>query len=301
MIKEIISIRSNYDQILLYGTLFYDDNSEKALIQIFHGMAEHRHRYEWFAEELVKQGFAVLTCDHRGHGDSAIINGYFADKNGWIVNLEDLEQLQQEALKRIKLPVILFGHSMGTLVARSYLKRYPDKITKMILTGSPSYDPAISFGTILAKLIKLIFSDKHQSKLLDKLSFGSFNKNIKQPQTKFDWLTVNKDNVKDYIEDDKCGFIFTVSGYLDLFWGIKDAYSKDGWRIIDPNLKIAFFSGEEDPCMIDIKKLYLATDHLKSIGYQNVSCELMPKLRHEILNEKNRIEVFTKILAFLNN
>lgn len=299
MIKKIIKVSSTYDKVPLHGSLCYDDNSTEGLVQIFHGMAEHRHRYEWFAQSLVSAGYAVLTCDHRGHGDSAVIPGYFADKDGWNVNLQDLHQLTLEALNVIKLPLIIFGHSMGSLVARSYLKSYPSKVTKMILSGSPSDTSSLSAGIILAKLIKMIYGPKHPSKLLDKLSFGSFNKNIENPKTAFDWLSVNEENVHRYIDDKLCGYPFTAQGYLDLFAGIKDVYHTDNWKINDPQLPIAFFSGEKDPCMIDESKLKQAVEHMRALGYQNVSYTLIPNLRHEILNEKERDAVLALMLAFL--
>ena len=299
--KEIVSINSSYDQQPLYASLFYDDNTTKGIVQVFHGMAEHRERYDWFAEKLNKAGYVVLTCDMRGHGESAVTLGYFADKDGWFVNVEDLYALSKLVKKRFNLPLIIFGHSMGTLVARSFLKRHEEIVDKVVLSGSPSDNNVIDMALILAYTIRFFKGNKYPSKLLNNLSFGSFNKNIENPKTEFDWLSKNETNVKNYIDDDLCGYIFTTSGYIDLFKGIKDVYHTDDWHVSKPNLPIKFFSGENDPCMGSVEGLMAAVENLEDHGYHLVDYELLDTLRHEILNEEEREIVFAKMLAFIES
>ncbi|MEA5026495.1 MAG: alpha/beta hydrolase [Erysipelotrichaceae bacterium] len=297
--KEIIKINSTYDQQPLYASLFYDDQAKKGIIQVFHGMAEHRHRYDWFASQLLQAGYVVLTCDNRGHGDSAVTLGYFADQNGWQVNLNDLYQLTMLVKKRFDLPLIIFGHSMGTLIARSFLKQHEDIVEGMILSGSPSENNALVAATLIAKTIKTFRGAKHQSALLNNLSFGSFNKHISNPRTEFDWLSCNEENVDSYINDKWCGYPFTVQGYLDLFDGLKDVYQARDWHVRKPDLPIKFFSGENDPCMGSVEGLKAAVQKLQAVGYQKVEYEILPGLRHEILNEKERMQVLHKIIGFI--
>lgn len=299
MEKQSLYIDSSYDNNRLWGTLYYDQNSTKALIQVFHGMAEHKERYDWFASKLVAAGYAVLTCDHRGHGENAKLLGYFAAENGWQENLSDLHALYIKAKAVINLPLVIFGHSMGSLIARSYLKRYHADIKGVILSGSPSYTPVLPLAKLLAQGIALVYGKKHPSKLLDKLSFGSFNSKIENPQTSFDWLSVNQDNVKAYIDDPLCGYLFTVSGYLDLFSGLTDVYKTKNWTITDKMTPILFISGQQDPCMVDIKGFENAIKTLSGSGYQNISSHLFDGLRHEILNETQRDTVFEYIKDFL--
>ena len=301
MEEKIISILSEIDHQELYGTLFYAKNSQKALVAVFHGMAEHRHRYHYFAEQLVNDGYVVLTCDHRGHGDSGAVLGYFAKENGWFVNLEDLHQLVTEAKKQFpKLPTIIFGHSMGTLFARSYLKRFEKEIVGMVLSGTPAENPLATIGNNVAGVIRTFKGEHYRSKLLDNMSFGSFNKVVDNPKTDFDWLSKNADNVHAYIADEKCGYIFTTRGFQDVTVGLKDVYSPEGWTKEDSNLPIAFFSGGEDPCSCVKNGFENAVEKLKSFGYRNVTSKIYPKLRHEILNEDDKNEVIKDIIDFMD-
>jgi len=298
---KMISIQSSFDQAKLHGDLCYNDSSIKALVVIFHGMSEHRFRYRYFAEQLVNNGYAVLVCDHRGHGESGEILGYFASENGWLVNLEDLHCLIKEGKKKFpELPIILLGHSMGALFARSFLKRYQDEIAGLILVGTPADNPLATIGHHIANIIAKFKGEYHRSKLLDNMSFGSFNKVVKSPKTRFDWISKNEENVNAYISDEKCGFIFTIKGFKDVTFGLKDVYHFDGWRNRESNLPIAFFSGAEDPCSCMKDGFTNAVTKLKSFGYKNIQTKLYPELRHEILNEKERDIVMKDIIEFID-
>ena len=177
MIKDILYV-SPFDHQRMKAYL-YEIDQAKALIVIFHGMAEHQKRYVNFALELNKNGFNVLTIDHRGHGESlyeGTLKGYFADQDGWQKNLEDCHTIIKD--HRYDLPLILFGHSMGSLFARLYLKAFASELTAVYLSGSPDESPMATVGYQFAKMICLILGRKHPSPLLTKLSFGAFNKQI---------------------------------------------------------------------------------------------------------------------------
>lgn len=66
---ENIKIRSNFDGLML-GALYIAPKNPKGIIQIVHGMAEHKERYIPFMEFLADNGFVVIINDHRGHGES---------------------------------------------------------------------------------------------------------------------------------------------------------------------------------------------------------------------------------------
>ena len=300
MDKKTINISSSYDGQTLYGDLFFSKESKKGFIAIFHGMAEHRFRYEYFAEKLVDAGYVVLNCDHRGHGESGEL-GYFAKEKGWVVNVEDLHQLIAEGRKGFeKLPLIIFGHSMGTLFARSYAKRYEDEIAGLVLSGTPAENPLGGIGNVIAKIIVSFKGEKYRSKLLDNMSFGSFNKIVENPKTDYDWLSRNEDNVAAYIADEKCGFIFTAKGFQDVIFGLNDVYNAEGWNPKKKELPIAFFSGAEDPCSCVKDGFANAVDKIKSFGYQNVRSKTYPKLRHEILNEDERDMIITDMIQYMD-
>lgn len=296
--KEIM-VTSSFDSQKLKA-YYYEVEHPKALVCIFHGMAEHQLRYKKLALVLNDHQFNVLTIDHRGHGESLFdgeVKGYFADEDGWHKNLDDLHSIIQQV--KTNIPFILFGHSMGSLVARSYLKKYGNELSGLFLSGSPDESPMASAGLTLAKIIRSLKGKKHPSPFMTKLSFGSFNKAISNPNTSMDWLSINEDNVKKYIEDDLCGFDFTTQGYVDMLEGIHEVYH-DTWSVSNPELPIQFMSGEQDPCFLP-NGLERAANRLEEIGYKNVSYTLIEGCRHEIFNENKQDEVIEVFIKWLNN
>ncbi len=300
--RKIISTQNNIDHRILYADLVYNENP-KALFQIFHGMAEHRERYQYLVDILVEKGYAVLNCDERGHGQSAMNEkekGFFSEENGWERNVTDLHELTQMAQAELgNLSLIVFGHSMGSLVARSYLKRYENEISKVIVMGSPSDNTAKKIAKAMAEIIGKIKGPYYRSSFINGLCFGAYNKAIENPRTEFDWLSINEENVDAYVKDPDCGYCFTAKGFSDLFTGMIDVYEKEGWNVQKPVLPIHFLSGELDPCLGGRENMKKNIDSLKSYGYTNITYTLFSGLRHEILNEKEKDAVILELLQFI--
>ncbi len=296
--KEIVYV-SPFDHQRMKAYLYQTDQP-KALIAVFHGMAEHQKRYQYFAQELNKAGYNVLTIDHRGHGESLYdgkITGYFADQDGWQKNLEDCHTIIKD--HRMGLPLVLFGHSMRSLFARLYLKAFASELSAVYLSGSPDESPMANVGYQLAKMIRLLFGRKHPSPLMTKLSFGAFNKQIENPRTSMDWLSVNPDNVDAYIKDPLCGFDFTAQAFIDMLEGMADVYRGSDWNCNNPELPIRFESGAMDPCF-EPGGLKRAVERLESIGYRNVSYRLIEGCRHEIYNDIKRDELISALSTWLD-
>lgn len=301
MNPHIIHHHSAIDGQHLHG-LHYALDKPKALVVIFHGMAEHQKRYESLASALNQAGFDVLTMDQRGHGDSLFdgtLKGHFADEEGWERNLIDAHAMIQAVHTDPSLPLIVFGHSMGTLVARSYLKRHPETVTGLYLSGSPDESPMAKIGILLAKTIALTLGKRHPSPLLTKLSFGSFNQSIPHPKTAMDWLSVDEGNVRRYIADPLCGFDFTAQGFVDLLEGMHEVYQATPWKVVHPELPIHFISGQEDPCHRPggLKK---AVQCLSAQGYTQVSMAYDDGVRHEVFNDIHRAQATQDLIAWLN-
>lgn len=296
MSKEIIYV-SPFDNQRMKAYL-YEVDKPKALIAVFHGMAEHQKRYQYFATELNKAGYNVLTIDQRGHGESLYdgqIKGYFADQDGWQKNLEDCHTIIKD--HRGGLPLILFGHSMGSLFARLYLKSFASDLTALYLSGSPDESPMANLGYQLAKGIRLVYGKKHPSPLMTKLSFGEFNKKIINPRTSMDWLSVDEANVDAYIKDPLCGFDFTTQAFIDMLEGMQDVYRGTDWNCNDRELPIRFESGAEDPCF-EPGGLKRAVERLESIGYHNVSYRLIEGCRHEIYQDVKRDQLISEFITW---
>lgn len=292
------SVISQYDNLTIDG-LIIKNNNVKAIVQITHGMCEHKERYIPFMEYLANHNYLCIIHDHRGHGKSIKDKndlGYFYDgKDKGIV--EDIESVNKYIKKQYpNIPIYLFGHSMGSLSVRAYIKKYDHHINGLFVCGSPSSNPLSKAGLILIKTLSKIKGPYHKSAFIDNMVIGSFNKPFKHENLTNAWLTTDIDIVNQYNNDPLCGYSFTMNGYESLLSLMINVYSKDDWKIHNTDLPIYFISGKEDPCMTNEKMFLQSINLIKEIGYKKVSYKLFNHMRHEILNEKNKTIVYEDIL-----
>ena len=291
---------------LLRGTIYIpEDNNIKGIVELVHGMAEHRKRYERFCTFLSDNGYIAYIYDQLGHGEPAgsLDNiGYMEDKDNLEAMVEDVkivnEKLQNEFNKDKKLKMFLFGHSMGSFISQRYIQVYPNTIDGVILSGS-NYTKSLlySLGKMVAKMVVLFKGRKHRSKFLDNLSFGSYNKQIKNPKTNFDWLSVNEENVNKYINDEYCGGLFTASYFYDLLKLFKKI--NKGFKNIPNDLPIYLFSGDSDPVGNMGKGVEKLKNKYLQIGQKDVKLCMYRSYRHELLNEEIYDDVHKNILNWL--
>lgn len=278
----------------------------KGIVQILHGMAEHIGRYGEFALELNKAGYAVYGHDQRGHGQSISPSqpaGFFAETAGFSRVAEDAKQLSFQIRKsRPELPLYLFGHSMGSFVARRCVQLYGDQLSGAIFSGTGS-DPGLlgSAGRALAIWETKRKGALHPSSLLDALSFGGFNRPFRPNRTPFDWLSRDQDQVDRYIEDPLCGHISTAGFFADLFSGMKLIHRPEEIRKVPASLPLLFISGDHDPVGKNGKSVMKSARQYREAGAKDVTVKLYPGARHELLNELNRDEVFRYVIEWMDD
>lgn len=289
---------------LAMTTILPESATIKGIVQISHGMAEHKERYYPFMQFLADNGYISVIHDHRGHGDSVKKEkdlGYFYDKTATYI-VEDLHQITQETKKEYPdLPVYLFGHSMGSLVVRCYIKQYDNEIDKLVVCGSPSKNIGAGFGILLAKILEKFKGEKYRSKLMQKLTFSSYSKKFRKEKKEENcWISSERGNKKQYNQDKKCGYIFTLNGFKNLFRLVQKTYSKKEWERQNLNLPIFFIAGDEDPVIGDLQKWMNSYEFLeKEIGYKNMYHKLYKGKRHELLNEDIKEKVYYDILDWI--
>lgn len=279
-------------------------NAVKVIFQIAHGMAEHSNRYEDFGRFLAEKGFAVFINDHLGHGKSVSDEkelGYFGEeKDGWQFMVDDVKRLTDIAVKEYpNRPVVLFGHSMGSFVARSYTAKYGDALSGAVFCGTSGTNPAAGLAVMIAEFIAKRKGSHYRSDFIDSLAFGSYNKKFKNAITKFDWLTRDSKEVEKYINDDLCGFVFTANGYRDLFSLLRSVSSSVWYHDVPQLLPILIISGEMDPVGEYGNGVRQVYRDLKKTAH-DVKIKLYSDARHEILNETNRAEVYNDILEWIS-
>lgn len=305
MQKREFTLQSKYDNLALscaeYTAEGGTQTNAKGVVQIVHGMCEYKERYEDFIDYLTQNGYIVFAHDHRGHGGSVTANenlGYFGDKKGEAI--VDDAALVTDEIRRLYpgLSVTLFGHSMGSLVVRAYIQKYEEKIDKLIVCGSPSKNSLAGFGLMLNGVISAFRGKKYRSRLMANASTGGGDDKF-PGEGKNAWLTRDKTVVEKYNADEKCNFVFSCNGFSNLLHLVKNAYKKKKYPAKHSDLPIFFMAGADDPVIGSEKKWLAAQQFLRDVGYKNVTGKSYPKMRHEILNELGKEEVYADALAFI--
>lgn len=290
----------------IHARMCVPDAEPRAIVQIIHGIAEYIDRYDEFMSFLADNGIIAVGTDHLGHGksiESEEQTGFFAYDNGWDYVVRDEEVLRLAMHENYpELPIIVFGHSMGSFMARTLLIRYPDAFNAAIISGTGNQGSAlVNGGLIMGNLVTGLKGAHHYSKFLNNLAFGSYNKIYDNPKTEYDWLSRDEANVQKYIDDPLCGFIPSCSLFRDMMTGVKFITNKKNLTAMNKDMPVYFMSGDMDPvgeCGKGVQKAY---NNFLEAGMKDVSIKLYPGGRHEMLNEINKDEVYTDILAWLDS
>ena len=281
------------------------DGKPRAVVQIAHGIAEHIDRYRPFMEFLADNGFVAAGNDHLGHGKSIRVpaeQGFFAEKDGWWRVVDDMDKLHDIMSKEYpELPYVLFGHSMGSFLTRTYLIKHPDKYDAVILSGTGHQSPALVLGgNAAASVMAKLNGAMGDGAKLDLLAFGTYLSKIENPRTKFDWLSRDAEQVDKYIADPLCGFVGKIGLYRDMMQGIKFITSEKNIAQMNKEKPVYFMSGDGDPVGDYGKGVERAYKAFCNAGLHDVFMRLYPGGRHEMLNETNKEQVYQDILNWLN-
>ncbi|HPJ22377.1 MAG TPA: alpha/beta fold hydrolase [Clostridia bacterium] len=278
--------------------------NSRAVVLVIHGMMEHSDRYGHLRKSLLDNGFGYAALDLPGHGKS-ITNekpaGYWP-KKGFEQCREEIGELISDIKSTYRLPVILFGHSMGSFLSKGIISKYGSQLSGCILSGTNDRQPALllAAGRTISSLITGIKGEAHYSKMLHDMAFGNYNKRINPVRTSNDWLTTDEAEVDKYNKDPLCGFNCTVAFYKDFTTWLSKIYDRDNLSVIPDNLPIYIFSGGDDPVGNYGKGVASFRNRLYSLGKRKILLRLYEGKRHECLNERNREEVLGHINEFCN-
>lgn len=285
----------------IHAEIYTPEAEPSAVIQIAHGMCDHIGRYKVLIEALLASGFAVCGSDHLGHGLSASAEerGYFAEKDGRHLVIEDLYSMNKIARERFPgKPVVILGHSMGSFLARLFVAKYPDAADAAIIHGTGGPNPLLPIAKLLAKTLMLFRGKKHRSKFLAALTFVGYNSKFPKEEGSSAWLSRDLELVRS-LADERVGFVFTVSAYLELYRMLGESNSKKWFSEYPKEKPTLIVSGDMDPVgdygrgpTFVYKKLMLS-------GAKDVTLKLYPGARHELFNETNRDELFRDLAAWI--
>ncbi len=293
------------DGNIIYCYKWANENP-KAVLQIAHGAVEHAKRYDDFANALVQKGYAVYANDHRGHGKTAGSPdkvAYFSDsKGGFSLAVDDAHELTKMIKKENEgKKVFLFGHSMGSSIARVYAAKFGNDIDGLLLTGTGRVAPfLVAVVRMLAKINMKIYGRKHKSPLLHSLIFGTLNKPFKG-ETGSEFICTDSAVIDKYNADEYCGNTITAEFAYELIGGTGQAAAKKTFENFPKEKPLFIGAGEFDSMggsgLAAVKKDVAA---YKKAGVHDLTFIVYENMRHEILNEKQRGKVYSDIVDWLD-
>lgn len=291
------------DGTSLHVSRWLPEGPPRAVVQLAHGMVEHAARYAHLGERLAEEGYAVYAADHRGHGRTAAGPGdlgHLGDERGFATVVDDLLALTDHlALEHPGARVVLLGHSMGSFLARAYAARYGDRLAGLILSGTAG-DPGATgrLGLRIARAECRLRGPRARSRLMEALVLGPYNRPFRPHRTPFDWLSRDEAQVDAYVADELSGGHATAGFYRDLLGGLLWVSEESTAASMPRTLPVLLVSGEVDP-VGGAKAVEEVADLFRRVGLQDVTTQVWPGARHEILNETNREEVEDHLVSWL--
>ncbi len=232
----------------------WDVPSPRGLVHVVHGMAEYGARYARLAAALNAAGYTVWAHDHRGHGEhmdvtGARLPGHFGDAGGWDGLIEDAWAVSQ-ALQASSpgTPLLMFAHSMGSFVGQALLGRHGAAYRAVVLCGSNGPPGALEgVGLAVARLERRLRGARTPSAWLQRLVFGTYNREFAPARTEADWLSRDPAEVDAYLADPLCGFPLTTQAWLDFLEGKRTLGDASHLRRIPKALPVRLIAGDRDP------------------------------------------------------
>lgn len=269
----------------------------KGIIQIIHGMAEYGARYEPLADFFNGKGYIVVASDHFGHKNS--INKAYGELGieGFETYVNDELYISKHFKEKYEMPIHILCHSMGSFIGQYLMTKDLDYINSYTIIGSCFQRTLkVKTGSLLINLIGSLRKFK-EDKLIDKLMFGNFSDKFEK-KTAFDWLSKNEKNVHTYINDPHCGKIYPTDFYMAFVKGMWQLHSNSKFLQLKNKKPLLIMSGKDDP----VGEFGSGVIKLKNFFVKNgfsVEFKLYEMLRHELLNEDIKEEIFEKILKFI--
>lgn len=252
----------------------------RGIVQIAHGVGEYALRYEELAQNLVRAGYSVYADDHRGHGRTGL--GQWGEGSGMLGHLGQgglratiaaIRQLSAIARgENHGLPLVLLGHSWGSLMAQTILNRHADDYDGAVLTGTAYRVPGSMNG-------------------------GDLNKrHAHLGTTGFEWLSRDPEVAKRMAVDP----LAVQATVLKLF-GLRDSLRLFGRpaKRLPKDVPLLIQVGSDDPLGGTVSAERLAHAYLNRSHLSDVELIVYDGARHEVFNETNRAEVTADLVAWL--
>ena len=275
----------------------------KGIVQLVHGMVDYVERYEPLAEFLTGEGYIVAGNHHLGHGRSAATPeelGFFGEESSVDTLLRDMHTMNRYLRDAFPaLPLVIFGHSMGSFLARLYIEKYPHSIKGAVIHGTSGSLATVGMGKLLASIMIKSKGPRHRSERLKKIAFSGYNSHFAKEEGNNAWLTRDREAIKGHDDDSFSNFTFTVSAYRDLFIMLQSCNRREWFEAYPKSLPTLIVSGDEDPVGKYGKGPMQVYKRLLISGCESLTLKIYSGARHELFLETNREEVYSDLLSWL--
>lgn len=277
-----------------------------AILQVAHGVTEYILRYEPFASYLTEKGFAVVGNDHLGHGDSVADGAqrmYFGPEGSWDYAVRDLRTCRAETRKQFPdLPCGMLGFSLGSFLARTDFICCPGEVDAAVLIGTGQTPAAaLAIAWWLAEREARKTGEEFTSPLIKKLTFGTYNKKFAPNRTEFDWLCADRSSLDEYISDPSRGGDFSAGLFRELLGGMAFTAKIEQIQKMKKTMPLLLLSGDMDPVGDFGKGVRRAENRFKKAGLTDISAHLYHGMRHDLLHEACRQEIYEELYGWLKS
>jgi alpha-beta hydrolase superfamily lysophospholipase len=276
-----------------------------AIVQLVHGGAEHAGRYQRLARALNSRGYAVYAEDHRGHGRTGEINtslGDMGEANAFERVCDDVLALGRRAKTEYPgIPLIIIGHSLGSLIVQRILLQHSQEYAAAVLSGSPDITAIAAAAELVHAEVDRVGRDQ-VSEVLDTATMENFAAAIPNAETPLDWLSRDRQQLQLYADDPWCGYALCAGVWQDLIAAMLVTTEISAVAAtLRRDLPVYILSGSDDPVHDNWAAIDRLARNYRQCGLRDVTVKSYAGGRHEMFNEINREDVVAELLEWLDS
>jgi alpha-beta hydrolase superfamily lysophospholipase len=196
---------------------------------------------------------------------------------------------------------VMFGHSMGTIIALNHAWAYPG-LSNAAAFWNTSFDTPFLLRVLVGilKAERFLKGSDVPSAFAVKATFDAWNKEFAPNRTAFDWLSRDSAEVDKYVADPMCGFPVSIGCWLDVIGSVRLSAQNANIAAIPKSLPVNIVAGGKDPSSAKGEAMLRLAGRLRDAGLTDVSAKVYPDTRHEGLNEINRDRVMADFADWLD-
>ncbi|MDQ1130782.1 alpha/beta fold hydrolase [Microbacterium sp. SORGH_AS_0888] len=288
----------------IFGWIYEPVRPARGIIHLIHGLGEHSRRYLPLIVTLLDEGFVVVAGDHAGHGKTAMTSGVWGDAGDDAdrVVVEDEWTLQELARDRFpELPVVVFGHSWGSMIARGLAQTPRAALAGLVLGGIAAQMEGIEQRIDRVALAAETDTSRPAPDAYGIAMFTDFTSRYGEGAGPTDWIAADADVVRDHGRDPLNNFGAPLTTrFLQGFVALYDRVNGDDWYGgVPASLPVLILAGDADPVANFGEGAYHVGNRLIDSGHADVRVRVYSGFRHEVHNEPEiRADVAREIVTF---